>query len=97
MKGYTTRWLRFAVLGATLVLWGASAPPGWTAEQPAQADTETAGTETAEPAKDSTKGETAAQAEGKTGDAKQADPSSEVFVPTEEVSEDFAVSFPVDI
>jgi hypothetical protein len=101
MKGYTTRWLQSAVLGATLVLWGASAPSGWTAEQPAQAGTgvaaETAGAETAEPAKDSTKGETAAQAERKTSAEKQGDPSPEIFVPTEEVSEDFAISFPVDI
>jgi hypothetical protein len=27
----------------------------------------------------------------------QATPSSDVFIPTEEISEDFAVSFPVDI
>lgn len=35
-------------------------------------------------------------AETQAGDA-SAEPSSEVFIPTEEISEDFAVSFPVDI
>ncbi len=29
--------------------------------------------------------------------AEGSQPSSEVFIPTEEISEDFAVSFPVDI
>ena len=29
--------------------------------------------------------------------AETSQPSSEVFIPTEEISEDFAVSFPVDI
>lgn len=32
-----------------------------------------------------------------TSDAKQADKGSEEFTPSEEISEDFAVSFPVDI
>ena len=101
MKAYTTRWLQSAVLGATLVLWGASAAPGWTAEQPAPAGSEvaaeTAAAESAEPAKDSAKDNSAAQAERDTSAAKQGDPSPEIFVPTEEVSEDFAISFPVDI
>lgn len=30
-------------------------------------------------------------------EATEKKPSSEVFIPTEEISEDFAVSFPVDI
>ena len=30
-------------------------------------------------------------------EATDAEPSAEVFIPTEEISEDFAVSFPVDI
>ena len=30
-------------------------------------------------------------------DASAGEPSVEVFIPTEEISEDFAVSFPVDI
>ncbi len=101
MTGYTIRWLRFAGVSATLVIWGASAAPGWTAEQPAQAGTEIAaevpGIETAESAKGSPEGEAATPAERKTSGAKQGDPSPEIFVPTEEVSEDFAVSFPVDI
>jgi hypothetical protein len=92
MKGYATRWLRPAVLGATLAIWAASAQPAWTAEQPAADGAEVAAG-TAEPGKD----ETAGQPQDKTSATKQGDPSPEIFVPTEEVSEDFAVSFPVDI
>ncbi len=33
----------------------------------------------------------------KPADSKEPAPSAEVFIPTEEISEDFAVAFPVDI
>ena len=38
-----------------------------------------------------------AAAEDPDSDAGTGEPSVEVFIPTEEISEDFAVSFPVDI
>lgn len=38
-----------------------------------------------------------ADAEAETTETSTGAPPSEVFIPTEEISEDFAVSFPVDI
>jgi hypothetical protein len=55
----------------------------------AQAEGADAPTDTAAPRVDGER-----PAEQSSGDAA---PSPEVFVPTEEISEDFAVSFPVDI
>lgn len=57
---------------------------------PAQAAAEEAGAEPATAA-ESTDAETGEK------DADGNGPMSEVFLPTEEISEDFAVSFPVDI
>lgn len=41
--------------------------------------------------------ESSENAEAETSETTASTPSSEVFIPTEEISEDFAVSFPVDI
>ena len=81
MKGDRTRRLQTVVLGMALASWGASAPFGWSAE----------------PAEDGDSGEAVEQPESRTSGAGNEDPTPEIFVPTEEVSEDFAVSFPVDI
>ena len=81
MKGNRTRRLQAVALGMALVSWGASAPFGWSAE----------------PAEDGARGETVEQPESSTSGAGKEEPTPEIFVPTEEVSEDFAVSFPVDI
>ena len=65
---------------------------GLTSAAEAASQTQASGTdqpEAGEPAEASPNGADAGQsAEG---------PSAEVFIPTEEISEDFAVSFPVDI
>lgn len=70
------------LLLAALLLMG----PGSAAAQPGE-----------EPPPASTGKETAADGEGGDEDTADARPSAEVFIPTEEISEDFAVSFPVDI
>lgn len=52
----------------------------------------------AEAAPDDTRAADAASAADETdAEGTAGTPSSEVFIPTEEISEDFAVSFPVDI
>lgn len=81
MKGNRTRRLQTVVLGMALASWGAAAPFVWSAE----------------PAEDGSSGETVEQPESRTSSAEKQNPTPEIFVPTEEVSEDFAVSFPVDI
>lgn len=78
----TTRWLNLA----SALLLAAAAFGFWVDARPAFA---------AEAAPTSAEPE-AATADDEVTDA-EAKPSSEVFIPTEEISEDFAVSFPVDI
>jgi len=54
--------------------------------------------QTAEPEEASTDQAESTAASDKSADDKAVDkPSSEVFIPSEDISEDFAVSFPVDI
>jgi hypothetical protein len=86
MNDYGNGRLWIAAL-ASLMLWAVSVQPGLAAEKAGAPAT----------AEDSGGGDATAQAESKPGATQPETPSPEIFVPTEKVSEDFAVSFPVDI
>ena len=77
-----------ALLAALLLLWAAH-PPVASAAESAQAEPPAA-------ARDPAGAGASTPAEPGPAQAEAAD-SPEVFVPTEDISEDFAVSFPVDI
>jgi len=84
--------LRFAIVLCCLLLIGA--PPVRAAEQTAAPEDETATQQAAEA------GDESGRPEAKSADDDATPPAgktSDVFIPTEEISEDFAVSFPVDI
>lgn len=89
-----TRWL-FGLLLSAL------AASAWAAEAPAEADEPKAAASPTPPtAEKPEKAEDAAPAPKEDGASKEAEEppeAAEVFVPTEAISEDIAVPFPVDI
>ena len=78
-------WLMFIFAG-----WAAAAE-----SDPASEADPTVSEETAVEQTTGESGETEPDPEG--DEASEGEPNLEVFIPTEEISEDFAVSFPVDI
>jgi len=82
----TTRSAVFALLGIMALL----SPPA-TAQQAESRQTESPG------ATQDEESSTDTAAEPVTADGEDNDADTEVFIPSEEISEDFAVSFPVDI
>lgn len=95
-RHYGSRWRTITAMALLTIGWALSGPAAAAAaETDGSADPAPAGSEaqTGAPAPDG-QGEPEAAAAGSEA---AADGSDEVFVPTEEISEDFAVSFPVDI